>query len=52
MVLMLFIAFVQLKQAPLVTFKFILQNLVQAIIITTKPRNLYDLPTVDQLFHG
>lgn len=51
MVLMLFIVFLLLKQAHLAAFKSILQNLVQGIIITTKPRKLH-LPTVKQLFCG
>lgn len=51
MVLMLFIVFLLLKQAHLATFKPILQNLVQGIIVTTKPRKLH-LPTVKQLFCG
>lgn len=51
MVLMHFTALLLLKQAALVTFRSILQNIVQGIIINAKPGNLQDLPTVKWLLH-
>lgn len=50
MALMLFIAFLLLKQAPLVTFKSILEKFSAGNNYNQKAKKLQDSPTVKKLF--